>query len=482
MSLQTETTAPDPLQSELPDGGLTDRVADFIVGTQLSDLPEKVRSLSIPALVDTLGVIVAGRSGDAGQAMLRWAERVAQSSTAPRRWSGLPAGLSAGDEALVTSTMGHALDFDDVSGVGHPSSILLSAILAAGRGEKISGARLLEAYAVGYEVSVKVSRATGHRHYRHGWHTTSTAGVFGGVAAVCKLRGLDARRTRVAMGIAGSLASGLQRNFGSMTKPLHSGLTARNSVLAVELAEVDFTASTDILDGPRGFLGVYGVGDAQPEHIAELGEPWAMEERSATLKKYPCCYSTHRPIDAVLALQAEHDIAPEDVERIVVRAPTFALVPLIHHRPTTGLQGKFSAEYTIAAALLDRRIGLGSFTAEQVQRDEIRRIIELIDVAEDPANRPEDPTAVRSTAGVGGFWDVSIIRRGGETVSASVHYPSGSPEKPLTWDETHDKFVDCLAIAQVPAAESERILDSLRALEGVGDVTVLLDDIAAHSG
>lgn len=458
---------------------LTERVVRFVVDTSLEDIPEPVRDRSLPPIVDTLGVIAAGRASEAGQAILRWAERVARPAggTTPgggTTWSGVPEGLTAADEALVNSTMGHALDFDDVSGVGHPSSLLLSAILAATRGEPLSGERLLEAYAVAYETSVKVSRAVGHRHYRVGWHTTSTAGVFGSVAAVCKIRGLDLRQTTMAFGIAGSLAVGLQRNFGSMTKPLHSGLAARNGVLAAELAEVGYTASADILDGERGFLDVYGAGDSQPEHIDSLAAPWAMEERTATLKKYPCCYATHRPIDAILSLQAQHHLTPADVERIVVRAPTFALVPLIHHRPVTGLQGKFSAEYTIAAAFLDERIRLASFTDAAVNRPDAQELIPRVEVMEDPACRPEDPTAVRSTAGVGGFWEVSLVRTDGSALTEVVHYPSGSPQRPLTWDEISTKFFDCLDIAGVGGDSGTAVLHGLRDLTEVEDVHALL--------
>src|SRR5690606_9285428 len=138
-----------------------------------------------------------------------------------------------------------------------------------------------------------------------------------------------------------------------MTKPLHSGLAARNGVVAAQLADVGFTASADVLDGGRGFVEIYGVGGEDLSAIDRLGRPWAILDPGVTLKKYPCCYATHRPIDGVLSLQRAHDLSPEDIAVIDVKAPTFGLHPLIHHNPRTGLQGKFSLEYVLAAALTD---------------------------------------------------------------------------------------------------------------------------------
>ena len=229
-----------------------------------------------------------------------------------RTWTGSPTGLSPDTQALISSTLGHALDYDDeLAGVGHPSSILVSAMLALPLAE-LSGDRMLEAFVIGYEVNVKVANALGHRHYRKGWHTTATVGGFGAAAAACRLLDLDLEQTRYALGIVASLAGGLQRNFGTMTKPLHSGLAARNGVLAAQLAAVGLHRRRR---HPRRRARLFRRVRRQGDHldaIDRLGAPWAILDPGPTLKKYPCCYATHRPIDAVLQLQAAPRHRAED--------------------------------------------------------------------------------------------------------------------------------------------------------------------------
>src|SRR5690606_29485615 len=268
---------------------------------------------------------------------------------------------------------------------------------------------------------------------------------------------------------------GLQRNFGSMTKPLHSGLAARNGVLAAQLVAAGFTAAQDILDGPRGFVDIYADGGQHSDALDDLGRSWALLDPGPTLKKYPCCYATHRPIDAVLRLRAEHNLRPSDVAAIIDRAPTFGLTPLIHHDPKTGLEGKFSLEYVMAAALLDGKITLESFTDAAVNRPEVRALMALLDAKEDPRCRPEDPTAADSSAGTGGFHKVTIRTTDGREFTTQVHYPSGSPKHPLSWDDSRAKFRDCLLAAGRDEARGMALFDALRGLPDLTDVHGMLE-------
>lgn len=458
---------------------LTARLADFVVETSREDFPDGIEDTVVRLIIDTVGVILAGRSGGAGENILRYADAVCGDPGGRTNWLGMPASAPPELVALVSSTLGHALDFDDeLAGTGHPASILTSAMLALPV-RPLSGERLIEAFAIGYEANVRVAHLVGHRHYRKGWHTTSTIGGFGAVAAAAKLLNLDATQLRTAFGIVGSLASGIQRNFGSMTKPLHSGLAAQNGVLAAQLAAAGFTAAQDILDGPRGFVDIYADGGDHPDALDDLGRSWALLDPGPTLKKYPCCYATHRPIDAVLRLRAEHNLTPADVVAVIDRAPTFGLTPLIHHDPKTGLQGKFSLEYVVAAALLDGEITLGSFTDEAVNRPEIRALMPLLDAKEDPRCRPEDPTAADSSAGTGGFHEVTIRTTDGRELTTRVEYPSGSPKHPLSWDDSRAKFRDCLRAAGRDEARGMALFDALCGLPDLTDVHATLESAVA---
>ena len=457
---------------------LTDRVATFIVDTPRSAVPKEATDAAVRPIADTIGVIMAGSSGDAGKSVIAYAD--ALGPVTGRTWTGSPAGLSPDTQALISSTLGHALDYDDeLAGVGHPSSILVSAMLALPLAE-LSGDRMLEAFVIGYEVNVKVANALGHRHYRKGWHTTATVGGFGAAAAACRLLNLDLDQTRFALGIVASLAGGLQRNFGTMTKPLHSGLAARNGVLAAQLARSGFTASADILDGGRGFFDVYADQGDHPNAIDRLGAPWAILDPGPTLKKYPCCYATHRPIDAVLQLQARHGIEADSVEKITVRAPTFGLHPLIYHDPKTGLQGKFCLEYVLSAALAGKQVVLDDFTDTAINRPQVRKLMALVEAKEDPACRPEDPEAKNSSAGTGGFHIVTIRTADGNDVSTKVQYPSGSPYHPLSDADIAEKFRDCLAAGDRDAAAGARLFAQLTTLQDVADIHALLADFAVR--
>ena len=163
----------------------------------------------------------------------------------------------------------------------------------------------------------------------------------------------------MALGIAASLASGLQQNFGSMTKPLHAGWAARSGVVAAQLAARGFSADAEALEGPGGFLRAMS-GGAEPDlaPFDALGEPFEIVSPGVGVKLYPCCYATHRAIDAVLELRAEHGIAPANVAEVRVEVNRGGLLPLRVEPPATGLEGKFSLEYCLAAALLDGGVGL----------------------------------------------------------------------------------------------------------------------------
>jgi len=460
---------------------LTAKVAEFAIETPASAMSEELRELAIRPVIDTIGAIAAGNSGGAGEKILEYARLQAMpKSTARRIWTGVHEDTPPEIKALASSALAHALDFDDeMSGVGHPSAMVVSALLALPQDGPLDGKRFLESYIIGFETITKVAKAIGPRHYKLGWHTTLTGGGFGATVAACRMLGLDVHQTRIALGICATLAGGLQRNFGTMTKPLHSGLAARNGVLSAQLAQVGFTANDDILDGAKSFFALYSADQAKPEAIDTLGNPWGLEKPGVSLKKFPCCYATHRVIDSIFAIQAEHHVTPDQLEAIDIVAPTDATIPLRYPSPDTGLQGKFSMPYVSSAAFLDGAIKLDTFTDEMVRRDDVRAIMAKVNVREDPKNRPEDPTAVNSSSGTGGFFDVTIRTTSGESWTETRHYPTGSPKHPLSWDDSREKFEDCLTAGGRDIASGMEVFDTLAKLQEVTDLHAVLDRLTA---
>ncbi len=444
---------------------VTERLASFVAGADAEDIPPEARLQARRAILDTLGVTLAGCGEEASGLVAAWVREQGGPEEASVLGHGFRA--TATEAALANGTSGHALDYDDVnmSMRGHPSIPLLPAALALGEKLGSSGRQLVTAFVLGFEVEAKLGRAIGGPHYALGWHATSTLGTLGAAAACARLMSLDAERTQVALGIAASLASGVRQNFGTMTKPLHAGWAARSGLVAASLAQRGFSADAQALEGPSGFLrAAAGGADIDPAKAAEgLGDPWEILSPGIGVKLYPCCYATHRALDAALALKETQAIDPSRIEKIEARVTRGTLMPLIRERPQTGLQGKFSLEYCLTAALLDGRVVLSSFTDEAVLRPQAQALLAVVEAVEDAQEAPFP---------IGGFAEVRVVVAGGGEYAERVERPRGDPQRPLTWEELAAKFRDCAAAALAPAA-IERAISAIEGLEALRDVREL---------
>jgi 2-methylcitrate dehydratase PrpD len=444
----------------------SERLARFVAETE--SVPEDAIAQAKRALLDTLGVTLAGSREESARIVADWVRE--QGDRAEVKVLGRSFRAPAADAALANGAAAHALDYDDVSLPmrGHPSAPLLPAVLAVAEKASRSGRDLLTAFVLGFEVETSLGRAIGEAHYALGWHATSTLGTLGAAAACARLLRLDAARTQMALGIAASLASGLQSNFGTMTKPLHAGWAARNGVVAAELAARGFTADRRALEGESGFLHAMS-GGAEPdlESFAALGEPYEMTSSGFGVKLYPCCYAVHRSLDAVLEMKARHRIDAASIESIRVEVSHGSLIPLRGDSPATGLEGKFSLEYCLAAALVDGRVALASFTDEAVSRPVVRSMMAKIEVSEGP----DEPGG---TFPIGGYAEVRIALRGGEEQFLRVDTPRGDPSRPLSWEELTEKFRDC-AQGVLPGEATEGAVGLIARLEDVQDLAELTE-------
>ena len=457
--------------------GATEAVASFISRASLSELPADAAGKAAKAIADTFAVMLAGAGSEVREPLLRYANAGHERGPIPL----LGTGLSASPEtaALVNGTFAHGLDYDDVLAImpGHPSAVILAATLASLDGERVIGKVFIEAYVLGIEVGGKIGLGMTQGHYHRGFHATGTLGLFSAMAALAKLHRLDMAATRQAFGIAASMASGLRRNFGTMTKPLHTGLAARSALTALRLAQSGFTAAPDILEAPAGFFAAYGVEESSPDVVANgLGRPFVISDPGLALKKFPCCYATHRAMDGLLTLRSRLGFEADGVERIVCRMPPGGMRVLTYPRPATGLEGKFSLPYTLAAGALDGSYSLASFTDAAVRRPEIARLYERIEAVEDVSSRGDDPLFDKRSSGSRGFVQVEVRLRDGRSDSVRVDKAPGSPTRDLTWDELRGKFMDCARHSKHVAAKSaEDAFDKLRNLEQCDDLSKIVD-------
>jgi 2-methylcitrate dehydratase PrpD len=459
--------------------GATRAVARFIGATTFASIPEPVREAARKTIADTVAVFLAGSGGDVVPPLRAYLKRNPAPGPAPVIGWGTTTTPEVA--AMVNGTLGHALDYDEVTTLypAHPSAPILAALLSCQEPAVLDGQTLVTAYAIGFEVGGQIARGLGLAHYHRGFHATGTLTLFSAVAALAKARNLTEDEICTAIGIAASMSAGMQRNFGTMTKPLHSGWAARSALVAVELASVGWTANQSILEIPRGYLALYGDERSDPAAIAPaLGVPWVFISPGVSLKKYPCCWATHRAIDAVLQLRA--GLGAGQIAHLRCRMPPGAFAQLPYQRPATGLEGKFSGPYACAASMLDGEVTLGTFTDAAVARPQIAALYPGIEVVEDPACNHSD----KSQGGVGeapgeiGYVEVTATTAAGESRTARVYAPTGSPQHPMSWPEIEAKFADCARSVLMDRAQAEALFAALRHVDDQPDARVLVAGIA----
>lgn len=360
--------------------------------TRLAPQPDDL-ALADRALVDTVAVAVAART----HAVLHAAADLPDAA----RWA----------------IAGHVLDFDDLhmQSTAHISVVCVPAVLAVGGDAR--------GYLAAAGVMARLGTALGWPHYSAGWHTTCTAGAPAAAVGAGVALGLNPDQLATAMALAVPAAGGVQRAFGTDAKSLQVGFAVAAGVRAARLAGAGATADWGAVD--EWFQLVLGDplavcvdGPAVPGGVA--------------IKLYPCCYALQRPISALADLARGLD--PASVTRVVLRTPKATVTPLIHHRPQTGLQAKFSIEYAAAAALLDTHQGFASFTDEAVHRAPVQRLVDMVEVELTD----------------GGDWLLAgeleaEVHTGGQVRRASLKFPPGSPDRPPTDAELAGKLNDCLA-------------------------------------
>jgi 2-methylcitrate dehydratase PrpD len=410
------------------------------------------RDLGERAFVDTVGALLAGRL-TAPVAALRATVGVGEAD-GPARSLALGRSMPARSAALIDGTSAHALDYDDVDDAlfGHPSAVLVPAILTVGDECGSSGEELLAAYRCGLETDRIVAGMLGiEGHYRAGWHATSTVGTLGAAAAAARLLRLSAGAAQHCFGIAATMAGGSRQNFGTMTKPLHVGLAAEHGVLAAQLARQGLTADPEQLEGPMGFLALFC--DGTQAVTATSGD----EPAGLNVKLHPCCYATHAAIDAALELAVSMR-GMDQVAGVDVVVPPGALAPLIHHRPTNGLQAKFSLEYAVAAALIDREVTLASFEDVRVGRGDVQALLRTVGV-ETEATPPTGTSAWEQP-----FAAVVTLRSAdGSSATVRVDQPAGHATRPVSDEQLRAKFSDCLSSVGIESADGPyEILRTLR--------------------
>jgi len=446
---------------------ITEAVARWIVETNYEDIPEDAKRAAAVASFDAMGCMLAGSVQPLGKIMLGYIQELGGSPQAAIVGAGQR--TSAAHAAFANGTFGHALDYDDRGMLSHAASILLAALVALGEKRDASGKDILEANVIGREVGHALSRGL----HSVAFHKMAVFGRIGAAAACAKLLRLDVKQIQMALGIAGSMASGVSYNHGTMTKPLHAGLAARDGVMATEMAARGWTAGDRILEHPAGFMASF-CGDADEVWglVKDLGKPYRVQD-AVGIKKYPCGGANHRVIDALLALMEEHSFDYRDVEEVEVPQSYQSHYAMIA-KPRTGLEAKFSMVYIPAATLVQGYIDIDTFTEERIRDPRIQetmekvrvRVITLWEVGLDRAESrwPGGSTGHTNRA-------VQVRLKNGKVLSKNIPPDEvlGEPKNPWPFENIRAKFERNarLALPEEKAAEAAKVW---AALEDIKDI------------
>ena len=459
--------------------GLTLEVASFVAKTRYRDIPPEVIRLAQGFILDGLGVALAGSTEKGSRILQGFIRQIGGKEEATVMGTGFMAPTALA--ALANGASGHAMDYDDtqlstsreaVYGLlTHPTVPILSAVLAVGEKQKITGQEFLLAYILGVEVECRIADAINPRHYQSGFHSTATIGGLGVVVAVGKILGFKEEPLTRALGIAASMASGLRENCGTMTKPLHAGRAAENGVTAALLAEKGFTSAHNILEAKRGFFNAMAGGYDEAKITGRLGRPYFMQEPGISIKPYPSGSLSHPAQDLILDLVKTHDLHAEDIESVEVGTNSNVPNALIYPMPKTALEGKFSIPFCMAVGVLERKAGIAQFTDRKVRDPKVVDFMKRVTLYVDQELEALGYDQVRSR--------IRIKLRDGRTVEGRADVARGHPQKPMNWAEIGEKFHDCAGLV-LSRANTEDALELVSNLDKQRGMTPLIRAISGR--
>ena len=453
--------------------GATEKIAQFVVDTSFEGIPRAAIEKAKRTALDCIGAALAGLGEPVSQTITGYATKLggpAQASV-----FGVGVRVSVTDAALTNGCIAHALDYDDCGvKIGHPSVLVLPAVLSLGEHLGASGQDILSAYIVGLEVEGKLALHADFKLMQARLNHQTWYGSVGTAAACAKLLKLNIEKTRMALGIAANYACGLSVNHGSMAGAMAAGNACRNGVTAALMAQAGITANSNMIEATNGFYDtLVGAGHYDAQRMAAgLGNPFYIESPGIGLKKYPSCYHTHRALDGVFQLLGEHRLSDKNIAEVDVGTSQRAMRVLAFTEPATPYQAKFSMPYCIAAAVVEQQVTLETFTPSKFSDRNIVETTKKVHLSfPDVPIWPGLADVGPDTEFVGN--PITIRTTDGQSYSARIDIPRGDPALPLTDDELLSKFRDC-ARRQLRPDDMERTVDVVLGLERVADIGMLM--------
>lgn len=444
-------------------GLATRRFAHWVSACRWSELPAAVRHEARRCLVNYFACALAGWNDPA----VRIAAGVLARTGAAGDCVVIGSGQRLGpvQAASLNAMSANVFDFDDthLPSILHPTAPVAPVAFALAQTQPVSGEQLLEAVVCAIELQCRIAMAISPQHYARGWHITSTCGVFGAAAAAARLLGLTPQQTGWAFASAAAQSCGLVGLLGTMAKSISVGNAAGNGLLSALLAQQGFSGPEAPLEGPHGFLPVFGPEVHWDGLLQGLGERW--ELLANTYKPYPCGVVLNPVIEACLALRPQLLAGHGAIERVELLAH-----PLLRQRTdrpgvATGKLSQVSAQHAVAVVLARGRAGLEEFSDAAVADLSLQAVGRRLVFVQDAAMGVESA-------------EVTLVLADGRRLSHRVEAAHGSLASPLTDDELSDK---CRTLARhggsgVPV---ERLLAALWSLERSPDAAAVMHLAAA---
>ena len=446
------------------------QIADWAAGLRFADIPDAVMADEKWRVLDILGVALAASTLPASAPVRAAALRLG-SGEESRMW-GYGDRTTAATAAMVNGSLAHALDYDDThnESVVHISSTVVTTGLTLGEALKSDGKTVLAAIIAGAELGCRIGRVAPGEFHQRGFHATGVMGTFAAAVTAGKLLGLNATQLRHAIGIAGSQASGLLEGFrdGSAVKQLHPGWAAHAGIIAAYLAQEGFTGPATVFEGRDGLYNSHiGRGDHAVDRMIEgLGDEWTC--RHTSFKPYPCGHVVHGFLDAILALYREEGLRAKHVAHITCPTAEW-MIPIMCEpralklKPETDYHAKFSFYFTLAAALLDGRLGVEAFTEANIQNPDILALAEKIHCIPDP-----DAPATGHFKG----W-VQVDTTDGRRLERVVDNNWGSLSNPMTPDQVQTKFRENAGL-RLNEAQMARLIEETQHVEVLTDISAMI--------
>ena len=443
----------------------TRELAKRIAGTRYHSIPPEARTVAKQALMDFIGVAVAGGREPLAEIL---ASRIAEDGGHPQAvLIGRPNRASVRQAAWFNGSAGHAHDYDDVhtAMTGHPTVPVAPAVLALAEHRGSTGAAAIAAFCAGVDTECILGRYAGPGHYRAGWHATATLGSFGAAAAACALQQLNTATTAAALGIAGTRAAGLKSQFGTMCKPLHAGEAAANGVEAAALAARGFTSRADLLETDQGFMATQSPTSNPARFEQALAQPAYTQD--ICFKYHAACYLTHSSIEATRQLRAANGFEPGDVEEVEIRVDPGHFKVCNIQKPATGLEAKFSLRFTAAMALAGVETASIDVFTDELTRNE--RLVALRDRVRVQAHTEPTPESI-----------VTIRTSDGAEVSRACNVAIPMTDLDAQWRKLEAKF-EALVGPRLGSNIAAGLIDDCRRLEEIDDLTPLFRALQAES-